>query len=207
MAKNPVPYRRSVVQRVCELISESDQSLVGILRDNPDLPNIRTLLQWREKYPVFARAWKRAREAQAEYLMQHCFDLARSADKSNAHAVRVKFDIYRFNAAHVLPTVYGDKPSESTVNVSTQIVITPERLNAIRGNLERARAQLKEREQYKTLKREREALYPQSLLEYDKNKVSNGEHSKSTQVEDMGDQGDSEQTQRTRTTHAKDSGG
>jgi hypothetical protein len=150
------------------MLSSWEGSAMKLAADHPDIfPTYRALLQWREHYPVFDRAWRRAREMQAEHFMQKVLDLANEADKSTAHAVRVKFDIYKFNASKILPALYGDKPSESTVNVSTQIVVGTEQLNVLRANLERARAQLEERSKHKEATKERKQLYPDSLKQFD----------------------------------------
>ena len=106
--------------------------------------------------------------------MQKCLDLARSATKQNAHAVRVKFDIYKFNASKILPALYGDKPSETSVSVSNTVVIGEAQLNALRGNLERARAQFAALNETKEKTKERKTLYPPSLIEFDESKKQRG---------------------------------
>jgi len=158
----------------CEILSKSELSVSKILAQNPQFPNERTLYRWKEK-PKFAVLWKRAREAQAEHLIQKCLDLANGATPKNAHAIRVQFDIYRFFAAKVLPSLYGDKPSPMSVSTSVAVVISPERLNAIRAKLDASRATFKTIEEQKTkaeLRKQR--TLPESLLRHDR------EHKQST---------------------------
>jgi hypothetical protein len=101
--------------------------------------------------------------------MQKCIDLAASATPKNAHEIRVKFDIYKFFGSKLLPALYGDKPAQATANVSVAVVISPERLNAIRGKLEASRTALA-----KVISgREKKAKLPQSLLDFDRAKHSN----------------------------------
>lgn len=181
MAKPAIAYGRKVCSHFCDLLSQSEKSATKIVEENPDLPDMRTLLRWRDRYPAFDRMWKRAREIQAEHLMQKCFDLAASADKTNAHAVRVKFDIYKFNASKILPAIYGDKPSETNVSVQTAVVIGPERLEQIRANLERARAQFSEKPDALTKRKEVHSRYPESLVEYDRKHSVNGDSTESSE--------------------------
>ena len=81
-----------------------------------------------------------AREKQAEYIAQTCLDLAKTATKDNAHAVRIKFDIARWYASKLLPAVYGDKPQDVKVSTTVQLAISPQRLEDIRGRLEATRS-------------------------------------------------------------------
>ena len=167
MPKTPVPYRRKTVDKLCHLIEESDKSLTGILKDNPDLPTARTLLTWRDQYPVFNRMWKRAKEIQAEYLNQKLFDMAREATPKNAHQIRVQFDIYKWLMSKANPTLYGDKPDSTHLSIQTAVVVSPERLDAIRANLERSRARFKELHNHRSNRKEKEALYPETLKALD----------------------------------------
>jgi hypothetical protein len=85
--------------------------------------------------------WMQARKRQADHLIQHCIQLAHSADPKTAHVVRVKFDIYKFIAAKFHPDVYGDKSfqpqQQTTVNVG--VSVAPERLSDLRVKLEQTR--------------------------------------------------------------------
>lgn len=145
MPRSPVAYSKSMALRFCALLSESDCSTMTLLASHPgEFPTLRTLYNWRDRYPAFARAWEKAKEAQAEFLMQTTIDLARHATKENAHAVRVKFDIFKFRASKILSNIYGDKPCTSISTTVNTLVVSPERLQAIRANLDRARANLKD---------------------------------------------------------------
>jgi hypothetical protein len=112
--------------------------------------------------------WKRAKEIQAEYLNQKLFDMARAATPKDAHAVRVKFDIYKWLMSKQNPTLYGDKPDSAHVQIQTAVVISPERLDAIRSNLTRVQAQFKELHAHRTHRKEKEALYPEDLKALDR---------------------------------------
>jgi len=157
-------YNARLARFFCSLLCASEKSVTQLLKENPHLPDVMTLYKWRDKHPYFATLWKRAREAQAEHLMQKCLDLARKASPRNAHQVRVQFDIYRFFGQKVLPSIYGDKPANMSVSASVAVVISPERLNAIRAKLDASREAFKSVEQRK----ERQKQLPESLKQFDR---------------------------------------
>lgn len=189
VARKKRTYNARIARAFCALLSDSEKSVSAILREHPEFPSPLTLYKWRDRHPYFATLWKRAREAQAEHLMQKCLDLAAQATAKNAHAVRVKFDIYKFFGQKLLPTVYGDKPSTTHLSTSVAVVISPERLNAIRLKLEASR------EAFKTLteRKTKEDNFPQSLKDFDKEKLkllhSNGDEEHSTDNEHPTDNG------------------
>jgi hypothetical protein len=67
--------------------------------------------------------------------------MAKATTPKDAHATRVKFDIYRFVASKFLPDVYGDKPlhSQQTTTVNVGISLSPAQLGEIRSKLDSTR--------------------------------------------------------------------
>ena len=165
------PYSARTARTFCTLLSESDQSVTALCKAHPELPHPLTLYRWRDKHPYFATLWRRAREAQAEHLMQRCLDLAAQATPKNAHAQRIKFDIYKFFGAKILPALYGDKPSTNAQSVSVAVVIPPERLNALRAKLDASRSAFAEVTERKERKEERTEALPDTLITFDREKA------------------------------------
>lgn len=115
--------------------------------------------------------------------MQRCLDLARDATAKNAHAIRVKFDIYKFFASKWMPALYGDKPSTTNVSTSVAVVISPERLDSIRSRLDAARGKVKEvADKYDA----KEAL-PKTLKDFDLMRLK-GRNGTKTHKEHQNDQ-------------------
>jgi hypothetical protein len=112
------------------------------LQQNPDFPPHNQIYSWLQNVPWFAEDWRKARKEQAENLVQYCVQLAAETNPKNAHAQRVKFDIYRWIAAKFSPDVYGDKPTQTAVNVAVGFNVSPERLQEIRGKLDMTRNSL-----------------------------------------------------------------
>jgi hypothetical protein len=150
-------------KRFFDLLSTSRSSLLELLRANPDLPPYHQLHKWRSSIPWFQEAWRTAREQQAEFLVQRCLDLAESTEPTNAHAQRVKFDIYWKVASKFFPSVYGDKPQTvQTTNVSIGVAISPERLNDIRAKLDDSRSSFR---------------HPRTPVKDSQARLGNGSHS------------------------------
>jgi len=122
-------------------MSTNDCSLVQLLRDHPELPPFRQLDSWRANNKNgFAERWREARKGQAHFLVQECLDLQKTVTPQNAHQVRVRFDILRWVAAKLNPSVYGEKPLTAPVQtVNVGVAITPERLAEIRSKLDQTR--------------------------------------------------------------------
>jgi len=137
---NQPKLTRSLAERLCNIISETDESLFTIIEKNPGLPHHKTLFNWQQRVPWFAQMLKEARIRQTHFLAQKCLDLAKSAQPKTAHVVRVQFDIYRWFAAKFNPDTYGDKPppnQQTTVNVG--ISIPQERIADLRSKLDQSR--------------------------------------------------------------------
>jgi hypothetical protein len=141
------PFSPKIAQRFFDLLSTTDSSLPELLRANPELPPYKDLNSWRcNNKSGFGDLWRKAREAQGEFLIQKALDLQKSVTQQNAHAVRVRFDILRYIASRFNPEVYGDKPQQqqqTTVNVG--ISISPERLQDLRSKLDQTRLSLSPR--------------------------------------------------------------
>jgi len=166
------PYRALTAKAFLALLSKADCGVETLLKEHPELPSLNTLFHWRRRNPGFAKLWLLAQEEQAERLMQRCLDLAKDCTPQTAHVVRVRFDIYRHRASKVFPQIWGDKPQQTLTNVAVAVSISPERLNALRGKLERSRATLIESLEKKESTQKRREGLPQSLIDFDKSNRS-----------------------------------
>jgi len=73
------------------------------------MPDKSTVLRWCARYPGFATSIARAREAQAESLVEEGLDIVDAATVKNAHLARLRFDARRWFASKVAPKKYGDR--------------------------------------------------------------------------------------------------
>ena len=128
---------KALAEHFFSLLSTCDTSLLQLLRDHPELPPFKQLDYWRRHTPWFSDSWRKARQAQADFLVQKCLDLANQVTPKNAHVIRVQFDITRWLVAKFHPEAYVDKPTAPTpTTVNVGIAISPERLQDLRNKLD-----------------------------------------------------------------------
>ncbi len=136
---------KQLAKRFFELLSTSEKSLFGLLCDHPELPPHTQLNTWQARFPWFAEGWRKARRDQGEFLAQKCLDFAQDTTPENAHAQRLKADIYWKIAAKFFPAVYGDKPVQNnTTTVQIGVSLSPERLSELRSKLDTTRSHFAE---------------------------------------------------------------
>lgn len=107
MAKvgRPALYSEEIAERVLDGLAEG-KSLVEVCKD-PDLPSVRTVMQWAADNDEFSQRYVRAREAQAEVMDDKILAAADKA-KEDPQAARVQIDAYKWRAAKLAPKKYGD---------------------------------------------------------------------------------------------------
>ena len=135
------PLTKALAEYFFSLLSTCDTSLLQLLRDHPELPPFKQLDYWRRHTPWFSDSWRKARQAQADFLVQKCLDLAKACTPKNAHVIRVQVRYLPGGSApNFHPEIYGDghkpaAPTSTTVNVG--IAISPEclRIFAINSTL------------------------------------------------------------------------
>ncbi len=137
-------------KQLCRLIATGEKSLPAILAEHPELPPIECWLRWRRKHSWLREAWRIARESQAEHLAQKCLDIATETVPTNAHAQRLKFDVYRQLAKWLHPLAFSERP-QSSGNVNVAVAIGAETLSEIRSRLEATRAQLRDKPETATV--------------------------------------------------------
>lgn len=75
------------------------------------MPHFATVCEWRERFPEFDRAYRKARESLAERFAQGIAalaDEARGLDSAGVQAVRLQVDTRKWIASRILPHTYGD---------------------------------------------------------------------------------------------------
>jgi hypothetical protein len=138
----PQPLTKEIADHFFSLMATSDCPLVQLLRDHPELPPYKQLDYWRRHKPGFAEGLKQAHQNQADFLAHRCLDLVKNVDAKNAHAARIKFDVYRWFAAKFHPAAYAEKPFQAPVQTVNVGVISPDRLQELRSRLEPTRTAL-----------------------------------------------------------------
>lgn len=109
----PTIYTEAVAQEICERIA-GGESLRNICA-GPRMPNQSTVLRWlfkvdeSEELTAFLRAYRLARDCQAELIADEIIDIADEAtDRDTAAAAQVRIAARKWIAAKLLPKKYGD---------------------------------------------------------------------------------------------------
>lgn len=107
MGRNSL-YSSELAEAICARL-EAGEPLASICRDK-NMPGVRTVLRWADTNEDFADQYRRAREAQAEWLDAEVQRIAASAmDKDSSAAARVKITALIWRASKQSPKRYGDK--------------------------------------------------------------------------------------------------
>lgn len=113
MAKRPVgrpsKYTDKIADSICQRIAEGE-SLRKICDSTPSLPSWRTVIRWQRdeiKYNDFVSKITRAREVQAETMVDSLADIAGSATPKDAHVARLRCDVGKWMAEKLKPKKYG----------------------------------------------------------------------------------------------------
>ncbi len=129
MAGRPSLFSQEIADTICERLTNGE-SLRGICKSD-DLPAAGTVLRWltEEDKAAFRDQYTRARDAQADALVEECLEIAddatndwmvRNADGDNVgwsvngeHVTRsrLRVDTRKWWAARIAPKKYGDKVS------------------------------------------------------------------------------------------------
>lgn len=120
----PSDYSRQIADIICEKLADG-QSLRAICSD-VDMPNRATVFRWLADHVEFSDQYARAREAQAEALVEESFEIADDASNDwmekhfkeqtawvvNGEAVqrsRLRIEHRRWAAEKLKPKVYGNR--------------------------------------------------------------------------------------------------
>lgn len=126
----PTKYSDDVVDKICQLISESSKGLHHICNKHKDLPSFSTIMRWlgEEDKKSFQDKYVRARELQADFLADEIIEIADkqrlttvtnnttafggqvSITKSdNYNRSKLQMDARKWKASKLAPKKYGDK--------------------------------------------------------------------------------------------------
>jgi hypothetical protein len=124
----PSTYTETKAAEICERMVEGE-SLRTICKA-PGMPTFVTVFNWRRAHPEFLEQYVRAREDQADALVEEMLDVARSAPRAKSseevQGYRLLVDTLKWCACKMKPRSYGDK-LEAEVSVRQ---MTDEQLNA-----------------------------------------------------------------------------
>lgn len=110
MAKvgRPSEYNQQVAEAICERIALGE-SLRSICRDDA-MPAQSTVFKWLTQQQSFAEQYARARETQADAMVDEMLDIAdRAVSNEEVQAARLRIDARKWVAVKLRPKKYGER--------------------------------------------------------------------------------------------------
>jgi len=123
----PTSYTKEIGDLVCEGLAEKTP-LARLCKENDALPSPRTVYSWLRKHEEFLQNYTRAKEDQADYLVEECLEIA--DDKGlDAADKRIMVDTRKWIASKYRHKKYGDKLHQE-IEIKSMETITDEDLAA-----------------------------------------------------------------------------
>lgn len=122
--RSPRGPSRRLTARICDRLA-GGESLRAICRD-AEMPAASTVFAWLAADADFAERYARAREAQADALVDEIIDIADGTDASgDAARDRLRVEARKWAAARLAPRKYGEgaKPEAGKAGVPSSVVV------------------------------------------------------------------------------------
>jgi hypothetical protein len=146
----PSIFNQTIGDRICEIVATNPMGLKALHRKYPEMPNETVVNEWRYKNPSFGMQYAKAKQLQAELLVEEILDISddishdivvgkNGVEQLNTEYVarsRLRVDSRKWLASKLAPKIYGDK----------QIIEqTTSENESLRAELAALRAQLAEK--------------------------------------------------------------
>lgn len=122
----PTDYSLDLATEICETIASNSMGVKRLCAQNEHWPDHSTIYRWLMKYPEFSDLYARAKDHQAEVLVDEIIDIADDSSQDEkiidkpwgeevvlnrefADRSRIRIDARKWCAAHLRPRKYGDK--------------------------------------------------------------------------------------------------
>jgi hypothetical protein len=121
MIGRPSIYREELADRICEGLMNGE-SLIKVCSAK-GMPDRVTVIRWMGRDPVFATRIAHAREAQQDFEIDACIDMADKATPEDWQAVKLRIWARQWRASKLAPKKYGDRVD---MNLSGTLQTTPQ---------------------------------------------------------------------------------
>lgn len=130
----PTKYSNELATEICKLISDG-KSVKSITKD-VCMPSAQTIYTWLNDKQDFLDMYTRAKEEQAEALVEEMMYIAETEEDVNR--ARLKIDTIKWCAAKLKPAKYGDlRKTTIDVNITNHEKWVQEELIALENHKER----------------------------------------------------------------------
>lgn len=130
-AGRPTEYNLEFAKEICEAFENSHWGLNQLCDLNPHWPSAQTIRSWIRTHDQFLSMYREAKERQAHYTAEEMMRVAYDDSKDwkviedaegnektvlvaeSVNRARLKVDTLKWQAARLLPRIYGDVKPES----------------------------------------------------------------------------------------------
>ena len=115
----PTSYTEELGDKICEGVARKTP-LARLCDENEDLPAPRTVYKWLRIHKEFVQNYTRAKEDQADYLVEECLEIA---DKDGIEPAdkRIRVDTRKWIASRFNAKKYGDKQFIETKDTTEEV--------------------------------------------------------------------------------------
>ena len=115
----PTSYTEELGDKICEGVARKTP-LARLCDENDDLPAPRTVYKWLRIHKEFVQNYTRAKEDQADYLVEECLEIA---DKDGIEPAdkRIRVDTRKWIASRFNAKKYGDKQFIETKDTTEEV--------------------------------------------------------------------------------------
>ncbi|MGQ0285847.1 terminase small subunit [Pasteurellaceae bacterium 22721_9_1] len=116
----PSSYMQEVADDICMLLAQGE-SLRKIC-ERPSMPNKSTVIRWLKENSEFCDQYARAREMQADSLLDEMLDIADCATPEDVQVAKLRVDSRKWYITKVAPKKYGDRVTQEISGVNGSAV-------------------------------------------------------------------------------------
>lgn len=131
----PTDYKEELGDLICEGVSRR-VPLAKLCDNDKKLPSCRTVYRWLRTHKAFCQNYTRAKEDQADYLVEEALEIADDASIESSDK-RIRVDTRKWIASRFNAKKYGDKQFIETKD-TTDDISDEELDNKIRSLMDKA---------------------------------------------------------------------
>ncbi|OOF85122.1 terminase small subunit [Rodentibacter ratti] len=116
----PSSFIQEVADDICQLIAEGE-SLRKVC-SRPGMPSQSMIFRWINEQPEFREQYARARENQADFLLEEMLEISDLATPEDVSVAKLRVDARKWYITKVAPKKYGDRITQEISGVDGNVV-------------------------------------------------------------------------------------
>jgi len=122
----PTLYNTKIADEICAAIASSELGLAHLVQHNPHWPARQNIFLWLVEHPEFRDKYDRAKENQAEVIVEYTQEILNEQHKSideetgkvrlDVPLMKLKIDTLKWHAGKLKPKKYGELKNKEDEN-------------------------------------------------------------------------------------------